>query len=103
MLWKKKEQNNTNSLPWEEAATQALEQAISQVPLPGPLKGKVKKELAQAAETHAREQEHTAVTAEDLMNGMLAKMPAGAREKIEQAMQQGPEGLDKLKKEFGDR
>ena len=100
MLWKKKEGDNVNSLPWEETATQALEQAINQAPVPKPLKGKVKKELVKAAETHAREQEHAAVTAEDLMNGMLAKMPARMKTKVEQAIKQGPAGLENLQNEL---
>src|SRR3989344_8675878 len=88
-------------LPWDAAATDALEQALSQAPVPAPLKGRVKKELQRAAEEQARQHGHATVTAEDLMQGMLAKMPAAMRAKVEDAMKQGPEGLENLKNELG--
>lgn len=99
----KKDDNNNSpvSLQWDATATQALEQAISQAPVPKILKGKVKKELKNAAETAARAANHTTVTAEDLMQGMLAKMPSNMRNKVEDAMQKGPEGLKSLEDEFG--
>ncbi len=101
---KKEKKDDTNtSLTWDATATQALEQAISQAPVPKMLKGKVKNELKKAAENVAQAANRTTVTAEDLMHGMLAKMPANMRSKVEDAMQQGPEGLKNLQKEFGDK
>jgi len=98
-----KESNNDAPLTWDATATQALEQAISQAPVPKMLKGKVKKELKLAAETAAQSNNRTTVTAEDLMQGMLAKMPANMRSKVEDAMQKGPEGLKNLEEEFGNK
>lgn len=102
MFWPKKKPADgaSDALPWDAAASQALEQAANQAPVPGPLKGRVKKELKQAAEDYARQQNHTSVTAEDLMQGLLAKMPAAMRAKVEAAMQQGPQGLENLKGEL---
>lgn len=88
-------------LPWDPIATQALEQAVNQAPVPTVLKSKVKKELKKAAETAAQAASHASVTPEDLMQGLLANMPAPMRDKIEAAMKQGPGGLKNLAKEFG--
>ena len=99
----KNEDNSSTSLTWDATATQALEQAMNQAPVPKMLKGKVKNELKKAAENVAQAANRTTVTAEDLMQGMLAKMPANMRNKVEDAMQKGPEGLESLQKEFGDK
>lgn len=104
---KKEKKDDTNNSPtpltWDATATQALEQAINQAPVPAILKGKVKKELKKAAEAAAQAANRTTVTAEDLMQGMLAKMPAGMRSKVENAMQQGPAGLKNLEEELGNK
>lgn len=114
-FWKKKksEQGDENTpqeadntpqtsgeLSWDAQATQALEQSVAQAPVPGMMKNKVKKELSKAAEEAARKAGHTTVTAEDLMNGMLSKMPANMRQKIEKAAESGPEGLKNLENEL---
>ena len=106
--FKKKEKkddtnNDLTALTWDATATQALEQAMSQAPVPKMLKGKVKKELKKAAENVAQSNNRTTVTAEDLMQGMLVKMPANMRSKVEDAIQQGPEGLKNLEKELGNK
>lgn len=90
-----------SKMPWDDTATQALEHAVQQAPIPALLRSTVKNELTQAAEAHAREHGRTTVTAEDLMQGLLAKMPAAMRAKAEQAIQQGPGALGKLKDELG--
>lgn len=97
---KKKTASAGSSLQWDPKATQALEQALKQAPIPSMLKNRVKKELIAAAEETARAAGHTTVTAEDMMNGFLARMPADMRSKVEQAMQQGPEGLKNLENEL---
>lgn len=96
------QQNPTlDSIIWDETAKQALEQAVSSAPAPALMKGTIKKQLAKAAEDYARQRGHPTITAEDLIQGMLAKLPANLRQKVENAMQQGPEGLEELKKNLG--
>lgn len=111
-LWKKdesKKEDNTpkkgevvkkdsSSLTWSDQATKALEQAVSQSPVPKMVKGQVKKQLAAAAQEAARNAGHTEVSAEDLMNGLMAKLPDNMRNQIEDAAKQGPEGLKNLEK-----
>ncbi|MEX1997733.1 MAG: hypothetical protein WEA04_03635 [Candidatus Andersenbacteria bacterium] len=102
-LWPKKKADSDESTPalrWDERATQGLEQALSQAPVPGPLKGRVKKELVQAAEDAARQNKHTTVTAEDLMQGLLAKLPASMRNRVEDALSGGPDKLQALQKDL---
>lgn len=98
-LWKKKEENK-DTLPWSDQAQQGLEQALQQTPAPAMVKSTIKKQLMAAAENAARSAGHTEVAAEDLMQGLLSKLPAGMKEKVEQAAQQGPEGLKKLQDEL---
>lgn len=93
-------QTDGEPLPWDHAASSALERALQQTPIPALLRGTVKKELARAAEAHARDHGRTTVTAEDLMQSLLTKMPAHIREKVEQAIKQGPAGMNKLKREL---
>lgn len=88
------------SLPWDDTAANALEHALQQTPIPALVRGTVKSELVKAAEAHAREHGRGTVTAEDLMNGLLAKIPAAMRTKVEQALQQGPDALGKLQDEL---
>jgi hypothetical protein len=89
--------NESPPLAWEPAAEAALEQALGQAPVPAMLKGRVKSELKNAAEEHARKSGHATVTPEDLMNGMLARLPANMKTKVEEAMKKGPQGLEGLK------
>lgn len=95
---KDKSDNSSGVLTWSIEATKALEQSVAQAPVPGMLKNKVKKELATAAEDTARATGHSEVTAEDLMAGLLSKLPANMRQQVEQAAKQGPEGLKNLEK-----
>ena len=97
---KKSSPSVTKTLSWDPTASQALEKALSQAPVPSALKGTVRKQLTKAAENQARLVEHDTVTAEDLMQGLLAKMPATLRSKIEQAAQKGPAGMKDLEDEL---
>lgn len=113
-LWPKKKQSNsspnndssvpaestpaTGELTWEAQAQTGLDQAMSQAPVPAMLKGKVRRELANAAEAAARAAGRNVVTAEDLMNGLLAKLPSNMRSQVEEAMKGGPDKLKELEK-----
>ncbi|MGH9857830.1 MAG: PCP reductase family protein [Acidobacteriota bacterium] len=110
-FWKKKKQapspsspekdNSTvpgGNLPWNTAAKQAMDQATSSAPVPAMLKGRLKKELRKAAEDAARTAGHTEVTAEDLMHGLMSRLPENMRGQFEDAIKQGPEGLKNLEK-----
>jgi len=97
---KKQTQAQPDSLTWDDQARAALAQSIKQAPVPKLLKGKVKQELKQAAEEVTRKDNRTQVTAQDLMAGMLSKMPTAMRSKVERAAQQGPQGLKNLEKEL---
>jgi hypothetical protein len=94
---RKKHTDEKPELEWDTAATQALTQALQQTPVPAVLRSRVKQELKKAAEEHARANGRARVTAEDLMNGMLAILPAGMKVKVEAAMKQGPKGLENLR------
>lgn len=101
-FWKKKKENQANTtLTWDSQASQALEQSLAQAPVPKMMKSMVKSQLKKAAEDVARQAGRTTVTAQDLMEGMLARMPGNLRTKVEDAMKQGPEGLERLKKDLG--
>jgi len=104
-FWQKKSTNqsedkDTSALTWEDGATKALAQAVGQAPVPGIMKQRVKRELEQAAEEHARKSGKTTVSAEDLMQGIMSRLPEGMRAKVEDAAKQGPEGLKKLQDEL---
>jgi hypothetical protein len=102
-FWQKKSSNQNEgetALTWEDSATKALAQAVGQAPVPGIMKQRVKRELEQAAEAHARKAGKSTVSAEDLMQGIMARLPEGMRSKIEDAAKQGPEGLKKLQDEL---
>jgi hypothetical protein len=88
------------SLIWDQQANQSIDAALAQSPVPALLKGRIKKELRAAAEIHAREAGRSQVTAEDVIAGMLAKIPAAMREKVTAAMQTGPEALKDLEKDL---
>lgn len=87
-------------LAWEDAASAALDQAAAQAPLPGPLKGRLRRELKTAAEANVRAAGRATVTAEDLMAGLLSKLPPAMRDRITQAIQQSPAGLKQLESEL---
>ncbi|PIT98494.1 MAG: hypothetical protein COT71_00400 [Candidatus Andersenbacteria bacterium CG10_big_fil_rev_8_21_14_0_10_54_11] len=56
--------------------------------------------MKKAAEQKTRAAGRTHVTPEDLMQGLLEKLPANMRQKIENAVKEGPAGLQKLEQEF---
>ncbi|MDP3997351.1 MAG: hypothetical protein U1C49_00950 [Candidatus Andersenbacteria bacterium] len=100
-FWHKQKQEPAQSdLQWDTQAQQAVDQALAQAPVPAMLKGQVKKELTKAAEAAARAAGHEQVTAEDVMAGLLSKMPAKTRQKVEDAMKGGPEKLRHLQDEL---
>ncbi|MDA1168944.1 MAG: PCP reductase family protein [bacterium] len=102
-FWQKKSSNQSeeaSSLTWDDSATKALAQAVGQAPVPGIMKQRVKRELEQAAEEYARKKGKTSVSAEDLMQGIMSRLPEGMRTKVEDAAKQGPEGLKKLQDEL---
>jgi hypothetical protein len=86
----------SSSLPWSPEAEQAVEQALSQMPVPALLRGPLRSKLRHAAEDAARSANHTDVKPEDLMTGLLALLPANMRATIEQRVNEGPEGIKKL-------
>src|SRR3989338_5276043 len=99
---KSKEEPTTDneSMRWDASATQALQQAVAQAPVPGIMKQQVKRQLQQAAEEYARNAGKTTVSPEDLMNGLMSKLPDNMRKKVEAAAKKGPEGLKDLEKEI---
>lgn len=104
-FWQKKSSNQNSedggTLAWDDSATKALAQAVGQAPVPGIMKQRVKRELEQAAEEYARKAGKTTVSAEDLMQGIMSRLPEGMRSKVEDAAKQGPDGLKKLQDELG--
>ena len=101
MKWfKKNNESPQQGLTWDPAASEAVQQALQQAPIPKMLLGKVKKELRKAAEDAARQANSDRVLAEHVMQGMLAKMPASGRDQVQSAMQGGPEELEKLQKKL---
>lgn len=88
------------SLPWDDQARQALDQAVSQAPVPAMLRGKIRSELEKAGEEQARKHGHASVTAQDLMEGLMSKLPESMRSKIEDAAKKGPQGLADLQKKL---
>ena len=110
-FWQKKSSNKrkneatsqnapSDTLTWDAAAKKALAQAVGQAPVPGIMKQRVRRELAQAAEEHARNAGKSTVYAEDLMQGIMARLPEGMRKKVENAAKEGPDGLKKLQDEL---
>jgi len=102
-LFGKKKDSSGNpiaSLTWSDDAKQALEQAVAGAKVPKLLKGRMRKELEKAAESHTRSKGKTEVSAHDLMEGLLAKMPAEMRNRVMQAAQRGPQGLEELQKKL---
>jgi hypothetical protein len=100
MFIKRKDKNNSD-LAWDDQAKEILNKALGEAPVPAMLKGTVEKQLRRAAETAARNSGRTSVTAQDVMDGFLAKLPADVRAKVEGAMSEGPEALKRLQDEMG--
>ncbi len=104
-FWKKKSDqaaSSSSEFSWSQAASDSLNQALAQAPVPAMLKGRVRNELKNAAEERARAAGRSEVTPQDLMEGMLSKMPANMRSKVEAAMKEGPAGLEKLQNDLKD-
>lgn len=102
-FWQKNKEttsSNTSAVTWEEEAKQSIDKAIVQAPVPAVLKGRIRQELMKAAEAEALRAGRNKVTPEDVMAGLLAKMPATMRDRVTQAMQQGPEGLKNLEQDL---
>ena len=97
---KKKNDTPDTEITWDSQAELALKQAVDGAPVPKPLKGKMEKELRKAAQAHTLRAGRNIVTPEDLMNGLLAKLPDNMKNKVEQAMQQGPAGLKNLENDL---
>lgn len=104
MFWRKKkktESNETGQLTWDPQAEAALSQAIAQAPVPGVLKNRVRSEMKKAAEAAARTNNRTTVTVEDVMAGLLSKVPDHMRSQIEEAMKsKDPAQLKKLEQQL---
>lgn len=105
-FWKKKQaagqdaSTSSGKLTWDAQAEAALNQSVAQAPVPKMMKAVVKSQLKKAAEQAARKAGRVTVTAQDLMEGMLSRMPANMRGKVEEAMKKGPSGLKDLEKEL---
>ncbi len=97
---KSESENASQEIQWEKSAQQALEQAVAQAPVPGMMKQQVKRQLQQAAEEYAQNAGKTTVSPEDLMHGLLSKLPENMRKKVEDAAKNGPAGLKDLESEL---
>lgn len=102
-LFKKKQnehpEQGQQTMVWDTTATQALEQAVAQAPVPSMMKQQAKRQLKMAAEEYARGKGKTTVSAQDLMEGLMSRLPDTMRKKVEEAAKKGPEGLKDLEKE----
>ena len=97
---KSESENAGQEMQWEESAQQALEQSVAQAPVPGIMKQQVKRQLKQAAEEYARQAGKITVSPEDLMNGLMSRLPDNMRKKVEEAAKKGPERLKDLENEL---
>ena len=88
--------SSPSQFTWDDSARQAIQQALSQAPIPAMLRGRVKKELEAAAEDAARADSKSHITAQHVMTGLLNRMPANMRAQVEKAMKGGPEEIKKL-------
>lgn len=97
-FWKKSDKavSADGAITWEAEAKQALDMAVAQAPVPPLMKGMVKKQLQEAAETYTQQAGRNKVTANDLMAGLMAKLPDNMKSKVEAAMKKGPAGLKDL-------
>jgi hypothetical protein len=96
----KGESKEASKLTWQQEATDALEQAVSGAPVPKLMKNQLRKELKKAAEKKALAAGKAEVSAHDLMEGLMSKLPAEMRNQIQQAAQRGPKGLEELQRKF---
>ncbi len=106
-FWKKENKasgenkpTTSGSVVWDAQAEGALNQAVSQAPVPAMMRGMIKNQLKAAAEEAAQKAGRTNVTPEDLMAGLMSKLPANMKGKVEEAMKKGPEGLADLQKQL---
>lgn len=105
-FWKKQQkQNDSNKavaghMTWEAQAETALNQSVSQAPVPAVMRSMLKSQLKASAEEAAKHAGRTNVTAEDLMAGLMSKLPANMKNKVANALKKGPAGLADLQKEF---
>ena len=83
---------------WDGKAQEALSQSVAQAPVPSVMKRRAHAELKKTIEQTVRAAGRTNVTVEDVMQGLLSKLPVQQREKVEAALAEGPAGLEKLKK-----
>jgi len=74
-------------LTWHSQATTAIEQSLAQAPVPKLMKIQIKKQLMKAAEATTRAAGRSEVTADDVMQGLLASMPDNVRSQVEEAVQ----------------
>lgn len=98
--WFKKKsvsQPSEAGITWDEQATQALETAIAQAPVPQLLKGKLRTELKKTAEAEATKNGRQTVTAEDLFTGLMAKLPAHMQDKVKKMISEGKVDPNQLK------
>lgn len=103
-LFKKQSKNElsseTTEILWDPGATQALNQAVAGVPVPGIIKKQMKRQLEEAAEEYARNAGKKTVSAEDLMSSLMSKLPEHMRKRVEEAAKKGPAGLKDLEGEL---
>lgn len=100
-LWPKQSAAPSSAITWSAEAQAALDQAVAQAPVPAMMKAMVKKELRKAAEEATHKAGRTSVTPDDLMQGLMAKLPDNMKAKVEEAMKKGPAGLQDLQKDLG--
>lgn len=99
--WFKKETpSNTpsgSSIIWDDQAEKALDMSMAQAPVPQMLKGKLRSEMKKMAEAEAQKNGRTTVTTEDLLNGMMAKLPSHMQDKVKGMMEKGEVDPSQLK------
>lgn len=108
-FWRKRKQEQPTetapckdeSISWSSDATTAIGQALAQAPIPAILKGKIRKELMAAAEEAAQVAHHSEVTPQDVMQGLLAKIPASVQSQVAAAMaSKDPHQIAKLQQQL---
>jgi len=99
--WFKKEkaadQSSDSVMTWDGQATQALEMAVAQAPVPQMVKGKLRTEMKKMAEAEAQKNNRHNVTAEDLLQGMMAKLPSHMQDKVKGMIEKGEVDPSQLK------
>jgi hypothetical protein len=79
----------SGKVAWTAEATQALDEAVAQAPVPQLLKNRLKKELKKTAEDHAQKNNRTTVTPQDLLEGLMTRLPAHMQQKVKDMMEKG--------------